>query len=381
MMKEMSEQHDQAMAIADDADLAKGRGDSAESLRLYRAAFELERKVADATANDLNLEPTRSIVHRSAASLAFQIKEYRECEQLVCRALAGNPSAEIADELRQLWEQCSFSMHLRKQDFDLADNSLMVSMWGQAVGYGFASCAEVVERLNSTQKLLYRTVERIAKQPYREQGDVPRIIRDNFHVWASVAKAASYAFVLRVGGRESQNLLFDFHHATQVIDEVMICMELVGENKYGAVEKRFGNKAYFRNFIGLTRQIAPRGALVSNVGFASQSHNKVREVVIVQPKMRRAGSSSLFGTNPTFDREQIRIDGVLLYADSLNRGHRIQVQDAQGIEHAFVVPKGLMADVVRPYYEKNVTVYGVRRHQVNTLESIVPFDETSKLKG
>jgi hypothetical protein len=39
-----------------------------------------------------------------------------------------------------------------------------------------------------------------------------------------------------------------------------------------------------------------------------------------------------------------------------------------------------MAHVVRPHYEKTVTVYGVRRHQVNYLESINPIEEPEPAK-
>lgn len=39
---------------------------------------------------------------RSAASLAIQCGRYREAEQLIAKALSGNPTEEIARELRQL---------------------------------------------------------------------------------------------------------------------------------------------------------------------------------------------------------------------------------------------------------------------------------------
>jgi hypothetical protein len=375
-MKKMSKQHDRAMAIADDADLASKRGDEAEAARLYRAAFDLERAAADGTANHLDLEPTRSILHRSAASLALQVKEYRACEQLLCRALAGNPPADISDELRTLWEQCSFSMHLRARDFEMSDNELLVSMWGKGVGFGYADCTEVVDRLSSTQKLLYRTVERTTKQPYRDQGDVPRIIRENFQVWSSLPKAASYAFVLRVGSRDPQGTLFDAIHAARVVDEVMECLALVSQHDYARIEQRMGSKAYFRNFIGLTRQIAPTGREVSSVGFASQSKNARREVVVVPPNVRRVTSAPLFSADTAPQREPVDVDGQLLFADARQvQNNRIEVRDAQGITHTFLVPKGLMADVVRPYFEKSVRVHGVRRHNVVALESISPLED------
>ena len=53
-------------------------------------------------ADQLDFEPTRSVLHRSAASLAVECLQLREAERLIGRALAGNPPPDIADELRDL---------------------------------------------------------------------------------------------------------------------------------------------------------------------------------------------------------------------------------------------------------------------------------------
>ena len=56
-------------------------------------------------APDLGAEPSRSVLHRSAASLAEQCGEFREAERLIAVALSGNPPEEIAEELRDLLQQ------------------------------------------------------------------------------------------------------------------------------------------------------------------------------------------------------------------------------------------------------------------------------------
>jgi hypothetical protein len=71
-------------------------------LDLSQAAFAKERAAADLTANQLDLEPTRSVLHRSAAVLAIECGELRDAERLIGHALAGNPPQDIADELRDL---------------------------------------------------------------------------------------------------------------------------------------------------------------------------------------------------------------------------------------------------------------------------------------
>ena len=47
-------------------------------------------------------EPSRSVLLRSAASLAFECHELREAERLASQALGGEPPSEIAQELREL---------------------------------------------------------------------------------------------------------------------------------------------------------------------------------------------------------------------------------------------------------------------------------------
>ena len=94
--------HHEAMELVDRAILARQRGDIDQVSTLTRAAFTKERAAADLVANELDFEPTRSVLHRSAAVLAIECSQLREAERLIARALAGNPPADIADELRDL---------------------------------------------------------------------------------------------------------------------------------------------------------------------------------------------------------------------------------------------------------------------------------------
>jgi len=66
-------------------------------------------------APDLALEPTRSVLHRSAAALAWQCGEYREAERLITTALSGAPPEVIADELRDLLLRVYFEQSPRKK--------------------------------------------------------------------------------------------------------------------------------------------------------------------------------------------------------------------------------------------------------------------------
>ena len=94
--------HQDAMILAEQA-LAEV--DARIAQRLFRAAFDNERQAAEELAGALEAEPTRSVLYRSAASLAADCGEYSEAERLAREGLAGRPPVEIADELRELLSQ------------------------------------------------------------------------------------------------------------------------------------------------------------------------------------------------------------------------------------------------------------------------------------
>ncbi len=90
------------MVLVDQAVLARQRGDAAQVAEFSRSAFQKEQAAANLLADQFDFEPTRSILHRSAAVLALECKELREAERLIGRALAGDPPDDIANELRDL---------------------------------------------------------------------------------------------------------------------------------------------------------------------------------------------------------------------------------------------------------------------------------------
>ncbi len=101
-MKKAIKLHREAMDLADQAVAAQRRKARSEATRLFRQAFERERAAAVLFVNDFEAEPTRSVLLRSAASLALDCQEYREAERLIAAALWGNPPGELYDELREL---------------------------------------------------------------------------------------------------------------------------------------------------------------------------------------------------------------------------------------------------------------------------------------
>ncbi|HLK60269.1 MAG TPA: hypothetical protein VKU00_27145 [Chthonomonadaceae bacterium] len=100
-MNPVTELHQQAMVLAEQAFVARRQKQLSNAREFARQAFLLERQAAE----QAQTEPSRSVLYRSAATLARDCGEYREAERLIATALAGTPPDSIADELRVLLEE------------------------------------------------------------------------------------------------------------------------------------------------------------------------------------------------------------------------------------------------------------------------------------
>jgi hypothetical protein len=96
--------HDKAMTLSQDALVLQLTGQTG-FLEMYAEAFEYEQKAALFYIDMLDKEPTRSVLFRSAASLAIQCHKFSDAERLIEMGLSGNPPKMIATELKALQEQ------------------------------------------------------------------------------------------------------------------------------------------------------------------------------------------------------------------------------------------------------------------------------------
>ena len=102
---ETREIHRKAMRLAQDAYVLESKGDSPSAVRMYEEAFYLEKEAALALLNEEEKEPTSSVLFRSAAALALNCKLWREAEKMIAYGLSGNPTNDLAQELRDLYSR------------------------------------------------------------------------------------------------------------------------------------------------------------------------------------------------------------------------------------------------------------------------------------
>lgn len=107
--------HEQAMAIAESVYIERRKNPSGDFLYSLANAAYIEAKAATLLPPTKQFEPSRSILFRSAASLAYEAKQYEWANRLIEDGLEGFPPPTIADELKALQLELALLRHANRE--------------------------------------------------------------------------------------------------------------------------------------------------------------------------------------------------------------------------------------------------------------------------
>ena len=357
------------MEQSDLALLARMKGDEMAAAAHVQSAYELETKAAHMLLDQRAAEPARSVLFRSAATLARDCGQFAEAEKLIYAALAGDPPDEIAGELHDLLEQVSFRRHLELRGVTLSGEEVQMAITGKSVGFGMAPTDVFLSRVQSTEALLYRTAERQLNRPYRDRGRRDAQLAQNLELYMSVPRAACFAVTFRVGG-SSQQSLPGLSPGEAVIDELLECLQLYTRGEETILKDRIQEDAYYRNFIGLARTLQPDGTKVNMVGFTTMRRGATKQVAMTQapsdaPVLNPHDVIPDPGKKAKPDPELVQLRGDLLIANATKKSDKqageIEIVTSGNVRVKVVVPPGLMSDIVKPLWESEVEVIGTRK--------------------
>ena len=210
------------MDWADKARSARRARDDDAHDRLMQKAFELEKQAALMIQSE-DSEPTRSVLHRSAASLAYKCKKYREAERLVSRALAGNPPGEIISELRRLNRKVYFKLRLEEKDVSVSDQEFSMNLDGNQIFEGLAPVDLITQRITKLKKIFWNTIRHENGLAFGSQS---RLKDQSYTLWVSALEPSSIAVVLKLGvsGQMSLSTMGGFD---TIFDRVMTNFHLL----------------------------------------------------------------------------------------------------------------------------------------------------------
>ncbi|MCP4111394.1 MAG: hypothetical protein GY749_38670 [Desulfobacteraceae bacterium] len=283
-MQNIEKLHTKAMDLAEEAFFAQKKGDHSKAVNLFKKALKVEEKAANLLPLVKNSEPTRSILYRSAASIAYHAGEYELADRLIANGLSGYPPNEIKNELKNLYEDINFMRHLSTQGITMDSSQWLMTISGKATRYGGASAEHLMGRVDVITKLFYRTVERLSKLPYRIRSGVSKEIKDTYGLYINSFIPGSFAVSFQIGYPDLQLPIFPEVEKknqvqvepSEIVDEMMKCFEIFENDDPDSLKMRFDDDNYFENFVGLAKQIAPDGENINLVGFTSirEGHEK-----------------------------------------------------------------------------------------------------------
>ena len=99
-MPTAQELHREAMSLAAQGFMAQMSNTPNDAVPLFEQALERELAAIGQLAEPV--EPTWSVLHRSAGWMAIHCRRYDTAAELAETALAGKPLADVEDELRAL---------------------------------------------------------------------------------------------------------------------------------------------------------------------------------------------------------------------------------------------------------------------------------------
>lgn len=359
-MKTVAELHDEAMALMDEALGLQRAGGSVN--KLFRQATSLEEQAASLVENDFTLEPTRAILHRSAASLAMLSKDWRRAEKLIAAGLRGEPPEEIAEELRDVLETAHAMRHLEVKGVVLSSGELQLAVSGPRIAHGFAPSREVMPRVEATEKILARRAEH-------------RGSKAGVETYLSVPRAASYAVTIKVASQPEQlQLTSKPIGMSEVIREVIDYLELYSDDRIDELRRLIGDEEHLELFLALADKIAPDGRNVRQVGFSllrDDRSSALRKISIRRKPRTKASRSALNST------QEIEFSGIVKAADDTGKSSTIKVVDDSGAVRMFHVPSLMfMEDIVRPHWGRLVQVRAKQAKKRWILTSICPVDSS-----
>jgi len=364
-MSAVRELHNKAMQLAQRALIARHQGKEAEAEDLARQACDFESRAAQLIPLSEESEPTRSILYRSAASLAYQGKEYVHAIKLIMQGLSGFPPNEIYSELKELFEKVRFEEHLLRDDLIMSEDDIHLTLQGGAVGPGLIQYNQFVKRIKTIPSIIYRTTERLLGKAYQKAGR-PSSKTARIVPAVMVPQGGCFSVTVRLVYSKGQILL---SQATpnRVVDEIMTSFELLNDMNLEELANLMQDETYLRNFLSLAGEMAPDGNDITLLGLSSSK----RKVGFVRTHNEIASKTAL-PTPPTAVQQEITVIGELDFATKRAK-NLIGLTVEGGTRYDIKVEEG-MEDLVRAYFSEWVKVAGLFDGKLIYLSSIQPAD-------
>ena len=259
------ELHHQAMDYATRGFMAQMSASPSDAEPLFAQALELEKASIETLPEPREELDWYYVLHRSAGWMAFHAGELREAERLAARALAGEPPADIAAELRDLIDQIVARRHLLERGLEIRPGQLRMTVAGEAVGNGYIDMDWWLSGAEAMERALHLLVDNRQGLPFakRKPADVRR--RYPVHIArAAELQTDEYATAFRMARPVDEAGAVE---PAVILNEFVELMELARAGDQDGLESRLPDAGYRNAFLRASRKLSPKGAKISRVNF------------------------------------------------------------------------------------------------------------------
>lgn len=361
---ELNRLHDRAMDLASRAKAASNdsKPDTILADALWNAAFDHERRVADRLLTHFELEPSRGIIYRSAAALALRCDELVLAERYAAQGLAGNVDDQIAEQLREVFDEVRFRRHTTGLIRQLRDETMHVSMTGRRVTPDFIDAAILTSHIENLHRIIVRVQELLLGYQFRRSGRISKGIQDTMQVRYEPASNRVFGYDLDVFVQQPRLKFVEEDEGT-VIGVTRRIFDLAqAGNRSALLSLCQENRSYYRYFTNAARDVMPDGKRLAFVGLQSSEY---REAVTLRPADRRTVLQRM-GLKEAGEK-QVTIEGRLKGTQGSTHSDELIVTvytgDDEKIPQRCVVPEGLSGERIGQLWDSRVRVRGFRKEQ------------------
>jgi hypothetical protein len=235
--------HDRAMAIADRAREAERLGDKKGYMELLRAAYHLEQQAARSLDPLPESEPTRTVLFRSASSLAFQAGDYQEASSLAFDGLTGHSPEENTAELLEIASEAKFRLQLIGENLQVQNAEITLTLRGPRVSVGLAPAKQTTMILRRVEILLRGRVEKIFRNKVQPRElEWPVGSSKLFDVFMRPVAGEEFAVAFRIGLHEQLSLFSPPSLGDQIVSDFMKDLQtVISEGHASAKRDKFSS--------------------------------------------------------------------------------------------------------------------------------------------
>ena len=357
------------MNFSEEAQITKIKKEDENSVsNFFGKAFELEKEAAMLLKDEEEDLVTRAVLFRSAAVLALDCNQSREAEKLIGLGLSKETPPQIANELRDLYEEINFKRYMETHGINLLPGQIQASFVGDAIYSGLSEVTPIINRIDMLRKMFLRTAQRLQNIPFKKSGRMSKSL-ESFGLYISPPQPGSIAFTLQVGGSEQELDFGDKGSKSNIINNVLECLNHFENDRREKLKELIVDEAYYGNFISLAEEIKPDGEKVKSIALATENNH-------VQLRTRRPESLKTKDSNSD-KKEQVTekpktAEGELLLADATG-GNDIVIQiipnnRKENSVKLHVPPE--REDIIQNYWKKEVFVNWENQNRKKVLTNV-----------